>query len=129
MVALLPVFRRSPAERPPPGQETPQTTGDLHLRIELDAKMFCCSCCEGQLDSECRAVACLRLKIDRTIVKLHDAKGGSQADSAASGPSGEEQLKNLLPVFRGNALAGIGNADFREFAAPLQHQAKFAAVG
>src|SRR4030095_11714607 len=95
--------------------------------FHLSARILCASCCKGQFDPERGSAPCLRLKVDRAIVKLNDAKGRRQSDPAATRACGEKQLENFLPVFERDTLAGVGDADFRHFAATSKFDAQFAA--
>jgi hypothetical protein len=72
-----------------------------------------CSGRERQLDAKRRASANLRSKVYRTVVKLHNSESAGESDAAAAGPRREKQLKNLLPVFRGNSLSGITHSNLR----------------
>src|SRR5216683_5579452 len=87
-----------------------------------------CSGREWQFDSERRAPADLRSKVYRTVQKLHNSKRARKPDSAASRTRGEKQLENLLPVFQGNAFAGIAHRDFRHFPPAAQDQPQLPAA-
>src|SRR5438874_6437947 len=84
---------------------------------------------ERQLDAERRSPAYLRSKVYRTVVKLYNSERASQSYSAPAWTRCEKELKNFLPVFQRDSLAGVGYGNLRHLAAPAQHQTQLASVG
>src|SRR5262249_39988574 len=64
----------------------------------------------------------------RTVEKLHNSEGRSQADAAASGTRSKKKLKDFLTMLGSDAFAGVADGNLRHFAAAAEHDAKLAAA-
>src|SRR5262249_2808456 len=73
-----------------------------------------------QVDVEARAAVDLARAIDPALMLLDDAEDQRQAENGALARAlgGEERLEDALAYVRGDAVAGVGDAEQHEIAGP-----------